>query len=431
MSITTSYVDGQVLKAENVTEIVTKINANETSINGLGTNKVDKVTGKSLISDTTIADLTDTTDTSLHYHSIDRNRSNHVGTQLASTITQDTNNRFVSDTEKSTWNGKIDNSKIGVVNGVAQLDNNGLVPSNQLPSYVDDVLEYTSNANFPTTGESGKIYLNTTTNLTYRWSGTVYVVISPSLALGETSTTAYSGDKGKATTDNVNSHIADGVKHIISAERTTWNGKATQTDIDTSVNSIQIGGRNYFYNSNISTDIVSPATGYNQYDFNHSLPEAHVITGVVKYYTVSFVYTPNLSKVMPFTSIIIGNGTDGASWGTRHWYLGSNVKQYNTAKYSYTFTFTVNGATSANIYNYLKFVCENNNSGCTIELIKIERGTKATDFILSQEDMQTKITNGATRPTATYIGQSHFDTTLNKPIWWNGTGWKDAMGTTV
>ena len=123
MSITTSYVDGQVLKAENVTEIVTKINANETSINGLSTTKVDKVTGKSLVSDTTIADLTDTTDTSLHYHSSDRNRSNHTGTQSASTITQDASNRLVTDAEKSTWNGKatqtdIDNSIDSIQNEI-------------------------------------------------------------------------------------------------------------------------------------------------------------------------------------------------------------------------------------------------------------------------------------------------------------------------
>jgi hypothetical protein len=50
--------------------------------------------------------------------------------------------------------------------------NDGKVPESQLPSYVDDVLEYTNNSQFPVIGESGKIYVNTTTNLTYRWTGT-------------------------------------------------------------------------------------------------------------------------------------------------------------------------------------------------------------------------------------------------------------------
>lgn len=67
-----------------------------------------------------------------------------------------------------------------------------------MPSYVDDVLEYTNKSSFPTTGETGKIYVDTSTNKTYRWSGTAYVEISASLALGETSSTAYAGDKGKA-----------------------------------------------------------------------------------------------------------------------------------------------------------------------------------------------------------------------------------------
>lgn len=92
---------------------------------------------------------------------------------------------------------------------VATLDSSGKVPSSQLPSYVDDVLEYTSKSKFPSTGETGKIYVDTTTNLTYRWSGTSYVEISASLALGETSSTAYAGDKGKAIRTDLDSHIAN------------------------------------------------------------------------------------------------------------------------------------------------------------------------------------------------------------------------------
>ena len=85
----------------------------------------------------------------------------------------------------------------------ADLDSNGKVPSSQLPSYVDDVEEYTSQISFPATGTTGKIYVDTTTNLTFRWSGTSYVVISPSLALGETSSTAYAGNKGAENAKNI------------------------------------------------------------------------------------------------------------------------------------------------------------------------------------------------------------------------------------
>lgn len=92
----------------------------------------------------------------------------------------------------------VPQSEKGAANGVAELDQNGLVISSQLPSYVDDVLEYASASEFPATGESGKIYVATDTNLTYRWTGTGYAEISPSLALGETSSTAYRGDRGAA-----------------------------------------------------------------------------------------------------------------------------------------------------------------------------------------------------------------------------------------
>lgn len=90
----------------------------------------------------------------------------------------------------------------GAANGIATLDSSGQVPSTQLPSYVDDVLEYASRLSFPATGESGKIYVALNTNLTYRWTGSTYVEISKSLALGETSSTAYRGDHGKIAYDH-------------------------------------------------------------------------------------------------------------------------------------------------------------------------------------------------------------------------------------
>ena len=92
----------------------------------------------------------------------------------------------------------ISSSEKGAANGVATLDSDSKIPTSQLPSYVDDVLEYATESAFPSTGESGKIYVAQDTNKTYRWSGTNYVEISPSLALGETSATAYRGDRGAA-----------------------------------------------------------------------------------------------------------------------------------------------------------------------------------------------------------------------------------------
>lgn len=74
----------------------------------------------------------------------------------------------------------------------------GKVPSNQLPSYVDDILEYPNSASFPAEGEQGKIYVALDMNQIYRWGGSTYVNLWGNLALGETSDTAYRGDRGKA-----------------------------------------------------------------------------------------------------------------------------------------------------------------------------------------------------------------------------------------
>ena len=111
--------------------------------------------------------------------------------------------KAIVDSVTSALAGKVDTSAVGANNGVASLGSDGKVPASQLPSYVDDVLEYSSVSAFPATGDSGKIYVALDTNKTYRWSGSAYVEISESLALGETASTAYAGNKGKQNADNI------------------------------------------------------------------------------------------------------------------------------------------------------------------------------------------------------------------------------------
>lgn len=107
----------------------------------------------------------------------------------------------------------IPSSQKGVANGVASLDENGKVPAAQLPSYVDDVLEgyvaddlsafyKDSGKTSAYTPETGKIYVNLNNNKTYRYSGSKYAVISETLALGETSSTAFDGARGKKAYDH-------------------------------------------------------------------------------------------------------------------------------------------------------------------------------------------------------------------------------------
>lgn len=128
--------------------------------------------------------------------------------------------------------GKVSTASVGSANGVAELDANGRVPSSQLPSYVDDVLEYADLAHFPATGETGKIYIAEDTNKTYRWSGSDYAEISESLALGETSSTAYAGNKGKANADAI-AAIKNGTSiNSFGAVETALQSYATKADVD-------------------------------------------------------------------------------------------------------------------------------------------------------------------------------------------------------
>ena len=154
--------------------------------------------GKSVPSDAKFTDTTynnATTSIDGLMSSSDKTKLNGIAAGATKTI--------VDSALSSTSTNPVQNKVIyGAISSKADLNTSGKVLSSQLPSYVDDVLEYSAKSNFPSTGESGKIYVDTATNLTYRWSGSAYVEISQSLALGETSSTAYRGDRGKIAYDH-------------------------------------------------------------------------------------------------------------------------------------------------------------------------------------------------------------------------------------
>lgn len=110
------------------------------------------------------------------------------------------NSGLAAKLDKGTYTGTASDLK-SLIDTKADLVG-GKIPASQLPAYVDDVLEFANLASFPATGENGKIYIAIDTNITYRWTGTGYAEISASLALGETSSTAYRGDRGKIAYDH-------------------------------------------------------------------------------------------------------------------------------------------------------------------------------------------------------------------------------------
>lgn len=156
-----------------------------------------------------------------------KNRANHTGTQAISTVSG----------LQTALDDKLDDSQKGSANGLAELDSSGLVPNSQLPSYVDDVLEYANFAALPGTGTAGKIYVTLDDNKTYRWSGSIYVEISASLALGETSATAYRGDRGKIAYDH--SQLTSGNPHNVTKSDVGLSNVDNTSDVNKPVSTAQ------------------------------------------------------------------------------------------------------------------------------------------------------------------------------------------------
>lgn len=160
----------------------------------------------------------------------------------------------------------------------------GKIPSTQLPAYVDDVLEYANLAAFPATGEAGKIYVALNTNLTYRWSGTAYVEISKSLALGETADTAYRGDRGKTAYDHSQT---TGNPHNTTAAQipNTPAGTVAATTVQGAINEL-------------ASDIVQVETNLNQ-----KLNKSISIESEEGYFTINVAQTNKIIRINSFTDI--------------------------------------------------------------------------------------------------------------------------------
>ena len=189
--------------------------------------------------------------------------------------------------------GAVDVAMVGVAGGIAELDSLGKVPASQLPSYVDDVLEYADLSSFPATGESGKIYVAQDTNKTYRWSGSGYVVISETLALGETESTAYRGDRGKTAYDH--------------SQSTHARTDATKTEASSTNGNIKINGTE-------TTVYTHPGSGTNP----HGTTKSDVGLGNVgNFKAVSTVASQGLSDTEKSNARTnIGAGTSSLTIGT-------------------------------------------------------------------------------------------------------------------
>lgn len=215
-------------------------------------------------------------------------------------------------------NTKVNQTEKGAAHGVAELDENGIILRNQLPSFVDDVVEYNSVDDFPVTGDTGKIYVDLTTNKTYRWSGSQYIEISPSLALGETDSTAYRGDRGAIAyahaVTNKGSQYPMGLYkvqtntegHIIAANDVT---KADIVDLG-----IPAQDTTYTAGTNITIDNTNTISAENtEYTAgaNIQISPSNVISATDTKYTAGTGINISSNNVISAT----GGGGSSAKWG--------------------------------------------------------------------------------------------------------------------
>ena len=208
-----------------------------------------------------------------------------------SPLTPDTNK--VVDVTKSgiglgnvTNDAQVKRSEMGVANGVATLDSNGKILTSQIPGSYDDVKEgylykgkfYTDSAHtteIPAAAD--KVYVDIPTNKTYRWSGTQYVVIGSDLALGETSSTAYRGDRGKDAYDH--SQIKSGNPHNVSKSDVGLGSVVNTGDSDTPVS----GGNTKFTTGGAYTELnkkVDKVSGKGLSTNDYTTTEKNKLAGI-------------------------------------------------------------------------------------------------------------------------------------------------------
>ena len=240
----------------------------------------------------------------------------------------------------------------GAKGGVATLGTDGKVPSSQLPSYVDDVIEgYLNGGKFykedtHTTeipGEAGKIYIDLHTSKTYRWSGTVFSVISETLALGTTSSTAFYGDKGQTAYEHATAkgtQLASGLWKVTTNAQGHVTAGAAVSKAD--ITGLGIPGSDTTYGNAVANGAAGLMTGADKAKLDgiaaganaYSLPTASatVLGGVKtgytttgKDYAVTIDASGNLHVNVPWTD----NNTWVANSATAAGYVASGSGQAN------------------------------------------------------------------------------------------------------
>lgn len=296
----------------------------------------------------------------------------------------------------------------------ADLGDDGLVVAWQIPSTLDQIIEgeLINDTDFDVDGfiiepENSKIYVDTITNKTYRWSGSQYSEISPSIGLGETINTAYRGDRGKTAYDH--SQLTSGNPHKVTksdvglsnVDNTSDINKpvstAQQNAINSAVNNIKLGCANLLYGSDYTT---------NRQAWTH-VPSAVIEDGIsyVKYsYAWSFVQNMSdrleVGKTYTLTGLfrakVSGSSVRLSMGGTN----GQNeyIANITTSWQRKSITFTVNeSANTSSVY----FLANTDVQVIDFARMSIVEGNKGlANWERSQEDLIVKLKELEDRITA-------------------------------
>lgn len=282
----------------------------------------------------------------------------------------------------------------------------GYVPSYQLPSYVDDVIEgqLVDNTQFDVEGfiilpERGKIYVDTTTNLTYRWSGSIYVEVSKSLALGYTEFTAFRGDYGQSAYNH--SQMTSGNPHkVTKADIGLSNvdnisdvnkpvSTLQQAAINKAVSSIRIGVRNYVLGSKVINQPSSSTNPHNLYALKLS-----------KNMQANTTYTLSIGK----TEVI--QGSEITRFEIKVYDLSTNSQDQlfffpiSVEQQSVTFT---TGNLPSDGYTLLLYTGTWGNSANRAMRwteVKLEKSNKVSDWLPAPEDIEAQLKSLSDRITA-------------------------------
>jgi hypothetical protein len=178
-------------------------------------------------------------------------------------------------------------------NGYAGLDSAGKVANAQLPSYVDDVVEYANFAAFPGTGETGKIYVAIDTGDVYRWAGSAYVQINDAVTSADQATRL-------ATARNI--ALTGPITGTASFDGTANANISTSLDISSkSTSDLSEGSNKYYTDARVQTKIDANSAGFITANSSSALTNK---TGAISQWTndAGYLTSESDSQTLSFSS---------------------------------------------------------------------------------------------------------------------------------